>query len=194
MVTEIVILALLRLGPKHGYEISNDIKAIFRRRTPLNTNLLYPALHRLEAQKAVEKEVREQQGKPTKHLYRITPAGIALFQELIGQFGEVEAAKDDEFLVRLAFFDFIDEPTRLRILDMRKRDLTQGLKQHEKLRSAYAHLYASSWVRQISDFSEKHIAAEIEWVEALEKAARDDVVTGPSRKTRRTTTGMEAGR
>lgn len=174
MITEIVILALLKLGPKHGYEIKKHIESVLRRKTGMNTNLLYPCLHKLEAQKAVAKQVREQKGRPTKHLYRITRKGEGLFQQLIEHFGEAEAAKDDEFLVRLAFFDFLDYNARLRILEARKRELALGLQHRQSIHSEYANVYDSPWVRQIAGFGEKQLAQEIVWLEELEKLAHAD--------------------
>ena len=107
-VTEILILALLKAHPQHGYEIRKHT-ALILRQPKLNTNLLYPALHRLELSKAIEKKVLEQKGRPAKHVYSITPLGAERFAQLLRQFGEVDAEDEDEFLVRVAFFQFLDE-------------------------------------------------------------------------------------
>ena len=174
MVTEIVILALLKLGPTHGYEIKKHIESILRRRTRMNTNLLYPALHRLEKQAAIRRQVREQRGRPAKHLYSLTPRGEALFQELIEHFDDVEATKEDEFLARVAFFDFLDEASRLRVLDARRRELRRREEHHGSLHTAYRGFYDSPWVQRIADFSEKQAREEMAWLQELETQARSE--------------------
>lgn len=178
MVTDIVILALLGLGPKHGYEIKKDFETILRRKSNMNTNLLYPALHRLEKQGAVEMHVREQKGRPARHLYRITPKGGELFHELIGSFGPADAAKEDEFLVRLAFFDFLDDAARLRILDARVREQSARLERRRTIHTKYAGLYESAWVRRVTEFGLKQLEEELAWLEGLRKPAREEKWVG----------------
>lgn len=174
MVPEIVILALLNAGPKHGYDIKKHVEHILQRRTKLNTNLLYPALHRLERMQAVERTKQEQQGRPNKYVYRITSRGSELFQEIIQEFDEATAAKEDEFLVRLAFFDLMDGYTRVRILDQRKRELERQLANRRSIRTEYAEEYNSPWIERIMSFGERRIADEIEWMKELERLADEE--------------------
>ena len=174
--TDIVILALLLLGPRHGYEIKKDIGRIMQARSRLNNNLLYPALHRLEKMGAVEGRIEEQEGKPARHVYWITAMGREVFQDLIGQFSETDAAKDEEFLARLAFFDMVDSPTRQRILAERKRQLARQLDNRKSLGAEYAPgfgaLMDSVWVDRLLGFEQQRLADEIAWIEELETLAR----------------------
>ncbi len=171
MVAEIMILALLRSGPKHGYDIKKRIERILQRKGRMNTNLLYPALHRLEEMGAIERQVREQDGRPTKHVYRVTPVGEGHLRELIEQFGETEAAKEDEFLVRLACFDLVEERIRFRILDQRKVALAQRLSRGNSIRALLAEEFDSPWIERIVSFGEHRFREELAWIQELEKLA-----------------------
>jgi DNA-binding PadR family transcriptional regulator len=169
-VTEIVILALLKARPQHGYEIRKHTASILRQ-PELNTNLLYPALHRLERSRAIEKRVLEQKGRPTKHVYRITTVGAARFAQLLQQFGEVDAEDEDEFLVRVAFFQFLDRSSRMQVLALRKLERQNALAHWRTLPADYAGEFVSPWIEEIGRFRERQLEQEIEWIEELEAIA-----------------------
>ena len=48
MYAEIVILAMLRQRPQHGYEIKKGIEQVFGGTVALNNTILYPTLKRFE--------------------------------------------------------------------------------------------------------------------------------------------------
>lgn len=60
---------------RHGYELMKE--------TGLSSGTLYPLLMRMADRGLVEAEWREptQAGRPARHAYRLTAAGIALAQE-----------------------------------------------------------------------------------------------------------------
>jgi DNA-binding PadR family transcriptional regulator len=80
MLTLLGTLAVRPRDWRHGYEIMKE--------TGLLSGTLYPLLMRMTDQGLVEAEWREpaQPGRPARHAYRLTEAGIALAQ----------AAGDDE--------------------------------------------------------------------------------------------------
>lgn len=171
MITEIIILALLKKGPKHGYEIKKSIESIMQRRTRLNNNLLYPALHALESMGAIEGGVEEKDGKPIRRTYRITAAGELVFQEQVRKFDDADAAKDDEFQVRLAFFDLLDPRTRMLILDKRRLELERQLEHRKSIGADFGRTYDSPWVKQIFKFGESRLEDELRWIGELEGLA-----------------------
>ncbi len=173
-VTEILILALLKAHPQHGYEIRKHT-ALILRQPKLITNLLYPALHRLELSKAIEKKVLEQKGRPAKHVYSITPLGAERFAQLLRQFGEVDAEDEDEFLVRVAFFQFLDESSRIQTLALRKAERQNALTHWKTLPADYAGKFVSPWIEEIGRFRERQLEQEIEWIEELESIAAQPV-------------------
>src|SRR5260370_32826762 len=119
MYAEIVILAMMRQRPQHGYEIKKGIEQVFGGTVALNNTILYPTLKRFEEMGAVVRQVVQQEGKPNRHLYHLTERGVALLHTSLCDFPPEQAANEAEFFTRVAFFEFPDPPERQEIL--RKR-------------------------------------------------------------------------
>ncbi|MFI5316818.1 MAG: PadR family transcriptional regulator [Myxococcota bacterium] len=104
------ILGVLMDAPAHGYSIRKQLEETFSKELGLNDGQLYPALAKLESLGWIAKEVVEQQRSPTKHLYRVTPAGRGAFARWLDG-AEPAGARErpsffwrDEFLQRATFF------------------------------------------------------------------------------------------
>src|SRR5215469_1873536 len=127
MYAEIVILAMLRQRPQHGYEIKKSIEQVFGGTVALNNTVLYPTLKRFEEMGAVVRQVVQQEGKPNRHLYHLTERGIELLHTLLCDFPPEQAANEAEIFTRVAFFEFLDTPEREAILNQRLAYLQGGL-------------------------------------------------------------------
>jgi DNA-binding PadR family transcriptional regulator len=119
MYSEIVILAMLRQRPQHGYELKKCIELALAGTVSLNNKVLYPALKRFEELGAVVREVVSQEGKPNRHTYHLTERGNELLHTYLCNFPPEQAANDAEFFTRVAFFDYLQVEERQAIL--RKR-------------------------------------------------------------------------
>jgi DNA-binding PadR family transcriptional regulator len=111
MTVEIYALSVLQRGPVHGYELKNRIRRPSI--APVNNNSLYPALKRLERDGAVTKTVEQQEGRPARNVYAITESGRRLLRDLVSSLPRELASDDEEFLLRVSFFDDLDVPARL---------------------------------------------------------------------------------
>jgi DNA-binding PadR family transcriptional regulator len=89
-------LAVLSQGEATGYEIKKAFEegpfAHFQR---ASFGSIYPALSKLLAEGLAEAEAREQDGRPDKKVYRLTPAGRAAFHRAIGQEPEPDQLRSD---------------------------------------------------------------------------------------------------
>ena len=74
---EALILAVLLDGPKHGYEISKQIKAVSGKTLQFGEGQMYPALHKLEEAGSVQSTWEPQDGKPPRKVYALTETGKA---------------------------------------------------------------------------------------------------------------------
>lgn len=119
MYSEILILAMLRQGPRHGYEIKKDIDRALGGMVGLNNKTLYLVLKRFEEMGAVTRQVIPQEGKPNRHLYQLTERGIELLQASLRDFSTSQAASEAEFFTRVAFFDLLEAEEREAILNKR---------------------------------------------------------------------------
>lgn len=90
-----VLLAVLLQSPldwRHGYDLSNE--------TALKSGTLYPLLMRLSDQGLLESKWldTERRGRPPRHMYRLTPDGLALARSLTGLDSESLALRQLEGL------------------------------------------------------------------------------------------------
>lgn len=112
-----LILGLLERGARTGYEIQRVFK-----QSPVNLGSrsfgsIYPALHRLEEQGLITSEQIPQEGRPGKHLARITGEGRAEFVRWLKEPlspDDVMAGRDP-FAERFLFFDCLAPEEALRL-------------------------------------------------------------------------------
>jgi DNA-binding PadR family transcriptional regulator len=119
MYSEILILAMLRQGPRHGYEIKKDIDRALGGMVALNNKTLYLALKHFEEIGAVTQQVIPQEGRPNRHLYELTERGSELLHAYLRDFPAGLASNDAEFFTRVAFFDLLEWPERKAVLTTR---------------------------------------------------------------------------
>ena len=76
---DLLILQTLRWGARHGYGISQAIRASSGDILQVDTGSLYPALHRLERQKWIRAEWKTSENNQRVKLYQLTAAGRRQF-------------------------------------------------------------------------------------------------------------------
>lgn len=175
MYVDILILAHLLIRPQHGYEIKKNVGNVLGSGVTINNNLLYPALRRFEEMGAVEREIERQQGKPDRHIYRLTDLGREILHDLLREFPLDIARSDSEFLTRISFFELLDPEARLDIL------LTREKAQRSTL-AHLAHMRAlaeedepdnrNPYAVKVLTFLERQVRQELEWIEELKQEAR----------------------
>ena len=72
---DLLVLQTLTWGPRHGYGITQAIRASSRDALQVDTGSLYPALHRLEREGAVASEWTVSENRQRVKVYRLTAAG-----------------------------------------------------------------------------------------------------------------------
>ncbi|HVP46302.1 MAG TPA: PadR family transcriptional regulator [Verrucomicrobiae bacterium] len=72
---DLLILQTLQWGPRHGYGISQAIRAGSGDVLRADTGSLYPALHRLERAKWIAAEWKKSENQQRVKVYRLTAAG-----------------------------------------------------------------------------------------------------------------------
>jgi len=72
---DLIILQTLRWGPRHGYGISQMIRASSRDLLQVETGSLYPALHRLERRGWIEADWTISDNNQRVREYSLTTAG-----------------------------------------------------------------------------------------------------------------------
>src|SRR5260370_29975849 len=103
MYSDILILAMLRQGPRHGYEIKKDIDKALGGLVVLNNKTLYPALRRFEESGTLTRQVISTFGKPDTPVYKLTKGGARVMNGLLSAFGPVQPRSAPGFFIRVAF-------------------------------------------------------------------------------------------
>jgi DNA-binding PadR family transcriptional regulator len=96
-------LAVLSKGEATGYEIKKTFEdGPFAHFQSASFGSIYPALSRLLADGLVEARAQEQDGRPDKKVYSITPAGLAVFDEALTKSPDADIFRSD-FLFLMYF-------------------------------------------------------------------------------------------
>jgi len=72
---DMLVLQTLAWGPRYGFGIAQMIRASSRNALQVDTGSLYPALHRLERQGAIDAEWGMSENNQRVRIYRLTAAG-----------------------------------------------------------------------------------------------------------------------
>ena len=193
---EIAVLGLLKEQPLHGYELKKRLSETLGFLWGVSYGSLYPALRRLEREGAIEvvaepvapgpadRGHRFAQGRPrrrppaapaaapkpsrrTRKAYRITPAGVARFEELLLA-DDPHADEDKAFALKLAFCSELPAPARIELLERRRVALLTRLNQSRRATATRNDRYSRSLVEHRT----RSIQRDLEWVEELLEAER----------------------
>jgi DNA-binding PadR family transcriptional regulator len=114
-----VILGLLSLGPRSGYDIKAAVDRSTRFFWAASYGQIYPELRRLEQEGLIEGEDAPN-GRRSRRVYRLTDAGRAELDDwLHGRETTIELR--DESLLRLIFADALPREHALGLLEARMR-------------------------------------------------------------------------
>ncbi len=170
---ELAILGLLKERAMHGYQLKKRLADTLGSFWQVSYGSLYPTLKRLQAQVAVEMVFPKEDVGRRKNVYRITAKGEEMFAELLERVGQ-EAAEDNGFSVRLAFFRYLKPETRIRLLERRRSFLEgRGSTLKESLREYRERIdgYTLSLMKHELDATE----SDIRWLDDLIKSEQRQV-------------------
>ena len=184
---ELPVLGLLKERAMHGYELRKQLGAMLGPFWQISWGSLYPTLRRLAKAGAVEKvaekppkrtakSTRAKAGKPTalssgrrKTVYRVTPAGEAIFREMLE---ETAASVDTEhFTLKLAFFRYLQPETRLALLERRRAYLQEKLAQFKTNIRDYRERI-DSYTLSLQNHGMASTQSDIEWIDELIREER----------------------
>src|ERR1700690_2593148 len=115
---DLLMLATLLDGPKHGYALKKRAVLISGRRD-LHNNVVYPLLKRFVAQGWVARRTAPGQRGQIREVYALTAEGKAELVRRLGEFGESEAREMEEFSLRVGLFSILASEKQRNILAQR---------------------------------------------------------------------------
>ncbi|MFC1514835.1 helix-turn-helix transcriptional regulator [Candidatus Omnitrophota bacterium] len=136
---ELVILGLLKEGPKHGYEIKKLLKDVLGVFTSFESTSIYYPLKSLEEKGYLAKEVSKEGLRPERYSYKLTPKGKEeLDRLLVDNFLSLERPFVNVDL-SLYFLPYIDKEVfgrklkiRLKALERVKRWLQKRIEEFKQ--------------------------------------------------------------
>ena len=131
-----VILGILNLSPKTGYEINDVLKNQLSFFYDGTYGMIYPTLRKLEAEGMIEKKQVIQNGKPNKNVYTITSTGKEEFEKYMASDVVPESIKSD-FLLRLYFGS--DNISNDQVTELFSNEIERKQAQLEFIQKNYQH-------------------------------------------------------
>lgn len=195
---ELAILGLLKEQDLHGYELKKRLTETLGAFSSVSFGSLYPALARLERSGAVtadtattappapptpmtgslggelaafrSRRASTPRGGRGRKVYKITPTGEALFEELL--VAESSSSDDDRaFHLKLAFARHLSGEARLGLFERRRAALVERLaKAKASFRTRAARL--DDYSRSLAEHSTEATERDISWLDSLIAAER----------------------
>jgi DNA-binding PadR family transcriptional regulator len=124
--TEYALLGSLMSGPMHGYEILRFFNEFLESTWHISTSQLYVLLKKLEKEGLLYSSVEEQENRPAKRVFELTPEGKEVFLKWVHS--PTGHARDlrMEFLTKLFFIDHLSIRGGLELIDAQIK-LMEGL-------------------------------------------------------------------
>ncbi len=164
---EIAILGLLAEGPKHGYQIHQDIK---RREmdwwAKIKLASIYTTLIRLEEQALIKSEKEKVGNTPERTVYSLTPQGRERLSEMVEYFLREDERPEWLFGLGVAFITGAPRERVLAALQERRGHLKQCDVDLQDHLSRLKGEIPFNWYLLIEN-AHKHMQLEMEWLEAL---------------------------
>jgi PadR family transcriptional regulator AphA len=157
-----LILGLLAQNPMTGYDMRKHVQDVLSVVTNASYGSLYPTLHKLLEEGAVQMDEVEQEGRPAKKIYRITNKGAKDLQGWLKQPPAEDKIKR-EFLLKLYFAQEMPAQDLRKMLHRRREEM------QARLTSLYDEREATNDPRQkwILDYTLSMYQAEMNWLEQL---------------------------
>jgi len=162
---DLIILATLLAGPKHGYQLKREAGFIFGD-AALHNNLIYPLLRRFTIEGLVTKKAVAGQRGQTRQQYALSPLGRKTLIERLSQFSEQDSGSFPNFITRVGMFEILGPATREFILKRREDYLLHRQQQFATLQE---NMKLGLYGGDVVGFFRSQIEAELKWIQRLRR-------------------------
>jgi DNA-binding PadR family transcriptional regulator len=162
---DLLILAALLEGPKHGYALKKQA-GLISGQTDMHNNLVYPSLRRFVHSGWVTRRKTAGKRGQVRQVYSLTPAGRKSIVDQVCDFGEGVIESAEEFRLRVGFFPIITASARKEILEKRKAYLLGRLERFGPLQKE---MNIGDYGTEVIRFIQQQIASELVWIERLRR-------------------------
>jgi DNA-binding PadR family transcriptional regulator len=168
--TDLILLATLLDGPKHGYQLKKQAGMIFGQGA-IHNNLVYPLLRRFTNEGWVSKKTVPGERGQNKQQYAITTAGRKALVERLSDFEDEAARSVEGFRIRVALLPLLPRETQEKILSARERALAG---QDEQLAAIQKAMDLGVYPAEVVKFMREQAVGEIAWIRRLKRVRAKD--------------------
>jgi len=160
---DLIILATLFDGPKHGYQLKREAGFILGHGV-MHNNLVYPLLRRFTSDGWVTKKSMPGERGQTRQQYAITALGRRELIARLSESSESDASSFSRFITRVGMFALIEEPVRTRVLQQRESYLQH---REERLTAMRQNLDLGIYGGEVVRYLIEQIQSERAWIRRL---------------------------
>jgi len=163
--TDLIILATLLPGPKHGYQLKHEAGIILGQES-LHNNLVYPLLRRFMNNKWVTRKTVPGERGQTRQRYALTTLGRNELLARLSEFTEQDAQSPASFRFRVSLFQLVGADVRHRILEVRANFLRSRM---AKLTAIQTNFPLDPYARDVVSLYREETHSELKWIKRLER-------------------------
>lgn len=162
---DLLLLAALLDGPKHGYALKKQTGTITGKRE-MHNNLVYPLLKRFVNEGWVKQHKSAGQRGQTREMYSLTNKGEQALLQRLGEFGDKDAPSSEAFCLRTGLFGVLDEGKRREVLKARGKWLERRA---ERLTAIAKSMPLDRWAKETVRHLHNQVQSEQKWLKRLNK-------------------------
>jgi DNA-binding PadR family transcriptional regulator len=161
------LLALLAKEPAHGYELKLALEQTFGQAySSPNIGQIYVTLKRLEQDGLVRSEDVEQDGRPNKRVYELTPAGREQLAAWVAEPTEGPRVRD-EFFMKLVLAPIAGLADRMELINSQRRHYFGIMRNLMEMQASMEN--ASPAARLLVEGAILHLQADLDWLERCQE-------------------------
>lgn len=166
--TDLIILAMLLPGPKHGYQLKREAGIILGQEA-IHNNLVYPLLRRFRNNKWVSRKAVPGQRGQTRQQYSLTALGRKELLARLSSFTEQDARSEDAFRLRVSMFWLLQPEVRTRIMDARENSLRHRMAALANIETSFN---LEGYAGEVTSRMRAETKSEIDWIAHLRRLER----------------------
>jgi DNA-binding PadR family transcriptional regulator len=165
---DLIVLALLFDGPKHGYQLKREAGFILGQRQ-MHNNLIYPMLRRFTRQRWVSRKSLPGERGQTRLQYALTGKGREELLARLADYNEDDARSRRAFATRVGMFELLKPVIRGQILEKREAYLRELEK---RLANLKMNMNVGSYGIEVLRFHSQQSRMEVAWIARLRRMHR----------------------
>lgn len=162
---DLIVLALLFDGPKHGYQLKREAGFILGQ-GDMHNNLVYPLLRRFTGEGWVRRKAVPGQRGQTRQQYALTAKGKQELRRRLAEYSDEDARSGQVFALRVGMFALLGPGTRAQILEKRAGYLRE---REKRLAILQTNMDVGTYGSEVVRFFEQQGQAELAWIERLQR-------------------------